>query len=93
MQIAETVFSSKLAQLDVDNANDYDAYPKMQLLAAANLPDAPVSPKRSLILLGVGASALLLNTGAITLWAYRRKNWQQKYGIDDRGLNQQPGLA
>ncbi len=93
MQIAETVFSSKLAQLDVDNANDYDAYPKMQLLAAANLPDAPVSPKRSLILLGVGASALLLNTGAITLWAYRRKNWQQKYGIDDRGLSQQPGLA
>ncbi len=93
MQIAETVFSSKLAQLDVDNANDYDAYPKMQLLAAANLPDAPIAPKRSLILLGVGASALLLNTGAITLWAYRRKNWQQKYGIDDRGLNQQPGLA
>jgi hypothetical protein len=43
--------------------------------------------------LGVGASALLLNTGALTLWAYRRKNWQQKYGIDDRGLNQQPGLA
>ncbi len=93
MQIAETVFSSKLAQLDVDNSNVYDAYPKMQLLAAANLPDAPISPKRSLILLGVGASTLLLNTGAVTLWAYRRKNWQQKNGIDDRGLNHQPGLA
>jgi uncharacterized protein involved in exopolysaccharide biosynthesis len=93
MQIAETVFSSKLAQLDVDNANDYDAYPKMQLIAAANLPDTPVSPKRSLILLGVGASALLLNTGALTLWAYRRKHWRQNSRADDREVNRQPGLA
>jgi uncharacterized protein involved in exopolysaccharide biosynthesis len=93
MRIAETVFSSKLAQLDVDNTNVYDAYPKMQLLAAANLPDTPVSPKRSLILLGVGASALLLNTGALTLWAYRRKHWRQNSRADDREVNRQPGLA
>lgn len=93
MQIAETVFSSKLAQLEVGNSNVYDAYPKMQLLAAANLPDTPVSPKRPVVLGGVGAATVLLNTGAITLWAYRRKNWRQKYGLDDRGLNQQPGLA
>jgi uncharacterized protein involved in exopolysaccharide biosynthesis len=94
MQIAETVFSSKLAQLDVDSSNVYDAYPKMQLLAAGNLPDAPVSPKQPLVLGGVGAASILLNTGALTLWAYRRKNWRQQNGFDDdRGLNPQPGLA
>jgi uncharacterized protein involved in exopolysaccharide biosynthesis len=93
MQIAETVFSSKLAQLDVGNSNIYEAYPKMQLLAAANLPDTPVSPKRSLVLGGVGAATVLLNTGAITLWAYRRKNWQGKHAPDDHDLRQQPGLA
>ncbi len=80
MQISETVFSSKLTQLGAESSDASDAYPKMQLLAAANLPDEPVQPKRSLVLVGAGASILLLNTGALTLWAYHRKNWYQRHG-------------
>lgn len=93
MQIAETVFSSKLAQLDVDSANIYDAYPKMQLLAGPNLADAPVSPQRGLALAGLAAGTLLLNSGSLTLWAYRRKNWRQQQGMDTDGFSQHPELA
>jgi uncharacterized protein involved in exopolysaccharide biosynthesis len=89
MQIAETVFSSKLTQLDAESSDASDAYPKMQLLAAANLPDEPVQPKRLLVLMGVGASILLLNTGALTLWAYHRKEWYKRHRLanQNRGDN------
>ncbi|MBE9030968.1 hypothetical protein IQ266_14625 [filamentous cyanobacterium LEGE 11480] len=94
MQIAETVFSSKLAQLDVDNSDVYAAYPKMQLLSGANLADAPVSPKRTLVMVGAVAAMLLLNSGSLTLWAYRRKNWRQQQGLDGDGFSsRRPGLA
>jgi uncharacterized protein involved in exopolysaccharide biosynthesis len=83
LQIAETVFSSKLTQLDVDNNNAFDAYPKMQILASPSLSDQPIGPKKNLAIGGVGVMALLLNSGAFTLWAHHRKNWklkQQKIG-------------
>jgi uncharacterized protein involved in exopolysaccharide biosynthesis len=77
MQISETVFSAKLTQMDTEQANVYDAYPKMQLLSVATVSDEPVTPKRLLVICGTGAAALLINSGIVTLWLYRRKNWYQ----------------
>lgn len=87
MNIAETVFSSKLAQLEVDNASAYDVYPKMQLLADADLPKSPASPKPNLVMLGVVGAAILLNSGALTLWGYRWKNWRQQQSSDNLTLS------
>lgn len=66
MQIAETVFSSKVAQLDVDRSNVYDSYPQMQILSEPSLPKNPSSPKLLFIVVGALLSSVLVTSGLIT---------------------------
>ncbi len=71
VQIAEAVFSSTLAKLDVDRSNTYDSYPLMQIISNPSLPEAPSSPKPKLILGGTVLSSLLLTSGLFARWFYR----------------------
>jgi len=74
-KVAEAVFSSTLARLDMGKSNAFGSYPLIQVLTEPNLPTTPTSPKKSLILLGAALGSLLLNTGLVFLWLRQRKVW------------------
>lgn len=71
VQIAEAVFSSTLAKLDVDRSNTYDSYPLMQIISKPSLPETPSAPKPKLILGGTVFASLLLTSGLFAHWLYR----------------------
>jgi len=77
-QVAEAVFSSTLARLDIGRSNAFGSYPLIQMLAEPNLSTTPTSPKKSLILLGAVLGSLILNTGLVFLWLRQRKIWIDK---------------
>ncbi|MFN6066460.1 MAG: hypothetical protein ACK45T_04675, partial [Pseudanabaena sp.] len=49
VQIAEAVFASTLAKLDLGKSDIFISYPITQLLAEPNLPDEKTSPKPSIV--------------------------------------------
>lgn len=71
MQLAEAVFTSTLASSDIGKSTIVGSYPDVQLLAEPNLPDAPTSPKKKLVLLGAGFGSLLTITGLSLLALYK----------------------
>lgn len=66
--IAEAVFSSTLARLDLSKADTLGSYPQIQLLTPPSLPDEPTSPKTMLVLLGGAAGSFLITMGLLLLW-------------------------
>ena len=68
MQIAEAVYSSTLASLDVNKSNSYGSYPEIQLLTEPNLPEEASSPKKKLVFLGTGLASLLSITAILTIY-------------------------
>lgn len=78
VQVAEAVFSSTLARLDIGRSNAFGSYPLIQMLAEPSLSTTPSSPKKSFILLGAVLGSLFLNTGLVLLWLRQRKIWIDK---------------
>ena len=74
MQVAEAVFSSTLARLDLGRANAFGSYPLVQMLAEPSLPKSPSSPKTFYVLLGASFSSVFLTAGLVTFWLYRRRS-------------------
>lgn len=71
LQIAETVFSSTLAGLDIGKLQKFGSYPQVQLLAEPSLPKSPTSPNKQIGLLGASGGSLFYTTGLL-LFALRQ---------------------
>jgi uncharacterized protein involved in exopolysaccharide biosynthesis len=82
MQIAEAVFSSTLARLDIGKSNTFGSYPLIQLVIQPTLPDNPSSPKEKLVLLGAASGSLFVFLGLVALWWRERQN-----SISDKAVN------
>ncbi|MDX2098796.1 MAG: hypothetical protein SFW36_13555 [Leptolyngbyaceae cyanobacterium bins.59] len=75
-QIAEAVFASTIAKLDLGQGDIFAAYPMLQMAVQPNLPDKPTSPKKGLILTGAFLGSIFSSTGLAILWI--RKPWIAK---------------
>ncbi len=75
VQVAEAVFSSTIARLDLAKTSVSSSYPQIQILATPSLPEEASGPKKNLVLLGATLGSLLFSSGIIGLW---RSKLQQK---------------
>lgn len=73
LQVAEAVFTSNLANLDITRSNAFGSYPLLQMIAEPSLAGGPSSPKKELALVGASAGSLLVTTGILTLWLRQRR--------------------
>ncbi|NJM18974.1 MAG: hypothetical protein HC836_03560 [Richelia sp. RM2_1_2] len=76
VQVAEAVFSSTIAKLDLAKTTVSASYPQIQILAKPSLPTNASGPRKNLVLLGATLGSLLLTSGIIGLW--KRQSQQQK---------------
>lgn len=67
-KIAETVFASAMARIDTSGQDFFSAYPLLQVVAPASLPDRPNSPKVLYALAGAILATLLLITSMVLAW-------------------------
>jgi uncharacterized protein involved in exopolysaccharide biosynthesis len=87
VQIAEAVFASTLAKLDLGKSDIFISYPVTQLIAEPTLPDEKTSPRPLLVFLGSGVASLFITTGLIMLW------WRKEtamYIKDKIGISKPP---
>lgn len=75
-QIAEAVFASTLAKLDLTQGDPYSAYPLVQMAVEPSLPDSPTTPKKTIILAGAAIGSVLATLGLTLMWI--RKPWFKK---------------
>lgn len=68
LQIAEAVFASTLAKLDLGKSDIFISYPITQLIAEPSLPDEKTTPKPSIVFAGAGVASVLITTGLVLLW-------------------------
>lgn len=73
VQIAEAVFSSTLAKLDLSQSSALSSYPLTQVVTEPTLPFKPSSPRLELVLLGTAFGSILITIGIVLLW-WREKN-------------------
>jgi uncharacterized protein involved in exopolysaccharide biosynthesis len=78
LQIAETVFSSKLTQLDASRSNTFDSYPLIQILTEPNTQKKPSSPKKKLSLLGALFGSILISSGIFSSWCHSNKKLKSR---------------
>ncbi|NJK40777.1 MAG: response regulator [Acaryochloridaceae cyanobacterium SU_2_1] len=76
VQIAEAVFSSTLARLDLSQASLSASYPPIAIIAQPSLPKAPSAPKPSYVLLGAVFGSLWITVG-ILIWWFRSRRGQR----------------
>ncbi len=76
VQVAEAVFSSTIAKLDLAKTSVSSSYPEIQILATPSLPEEASGPRTTLVLLGATLGSLFFSSGIIGLW--RAKLQQQK---------------
>lgn len=67
VQIAEAVFSSTIARLDLAKSSVSSAYPQIQLLSSPSLPDSGTGANRNFVLLGAAFGSILLSSGLARL--------------------------
>lgn len=79
LQIAQAVFSSTLARLDLAKSNISASYPQINLLTPPSLPEKVTSPKRTFVLLGAISASLFCTTGITLFWLRSRKTKQSQY--------------
>jgi uncharacterized protein involved in exopolysaccharide biosynthesis len=73
LQVAEAIFSSTLAKIDVGKTDIFASYPLVQTLLDPGLPDAPSSPKKNFVWLGTLLASALVTTGLTLLWTRKKK--------------------
>ncbi|NJL09982.1 MAG: hypothetical protein HC908_06775 [Calothrix sp. SM1_7_51] len=67
VQIAEAVFSSTIARLDLAKSSTSASYPEIQIFSPPSLPTIPTSPKTTLALLASSGGSLFTSIGMIVL--------------------------
>ncbi|AFY27562.1 hypothetical protein [Cyanobium gracile] len=75
-QIAQAVFASTLAQLDLGQGDLFSAYPLIQMAVEPTMPDKPSAPKTTFVLAGAVAGSFFSSFGLWLLWV--RKPWIKK---------------
>jgi hypothetical protein len=65
-KLAESIFLSKVAQLNIEKPDYATSYPPLQLISSPTLPDEDESRNRRTFILGILALTLLGTTGIIT---------------------------
>ena len=85
VQIAEAVFSSTIARLDMAKSSVSSAYPQIQLLSHPSLPESGTGANRNLVLLGAGFGSILLSSGLARL--LQNKVPKTDYLLTDNILN------
>ena len=75
-QVAEAVFASSLAKIDLSKSDIFTAYPLAQLVSPPSLADEPASPQPKLVLAGAFVGSLFVSTGVFLLW--KRQSMGQK---------------
>lgn len=78
LQVAETVFSSSIAKLDVGKSNIFGTYPLIQVVAEPTLPEEPSWPNNLFILVSATISCFLIDTGIVLMWLNQRNAFTVK---------------
>jgi DNA-binding NarL/FixJ family response regulator/uncharacterized protein involved in exopolysaccharide biosynthesis len=73
LQVAEAVFASTLAKLDLGQDGIYSIYPPLQLVTKPNLPEKPSNPTPQSAIMGGLAGSFLVTTGLALLWFDQKK--------------------
>ncbi|XHX81125.1 MAG: GumC family protein [Stenomitos frigidus ULC029] len=68
VQIAQSVFTSTLAGLQVDKGDIFGTYPLTQIVAEPNLPTAATIPRRKPLFIAATILSLLITTGCLIAW-------------------------
>lgn len=76
VQIAEAVFASTLAKMNLAKSDIFTAYPLVQVLSKPSLPDKKSAPQPTVVFLGTTVGSILITTGLVMLWW--RKEIKQK---------------
>jgi uncharacterized protein involved in exopolysaccharide biosynthesis len=71
-QVAETVFSSTVAKLDLSQSATSDAYPAVHLISEPSLPKEPSIPDPKIVFLGTLAVSFLATSGIVLFWLDKR---------------------
>ncbi|MBW4692064.1 MAG: hypothetical protein KME27_09880 [Lyngbya sp. HA4199-MV5] len=68
VQIAQAIFSSTLAGLQVDKGDIFGSYPPVQLIAEPNLPTTATIPRRQPLFIAASLLSLLIVAGLLVAW-------------------------
>ncbi len=68
LKIAEAVFASTLAKIDLGRGDPFGSFPLLQIIEEPSLPQKPTSPKTSLVLAGSLLGSILVSTGLTLIW-------------------------
>lgn len=68
LQIAEAIFASTLAKVDLGKGDPFGSFPLVQVIEEPTLPDEPSSPKTKLVLAGSALGSVLVTLGLTLIW-------------------------
>jgi len=85
LQVAEAIFASAVAKLNLNEGDIYTVYPPIQLAAEPTLPedDKYISPSPPVAIGGALAGSFLVTTGLLLLWVNRRNSEEEVYAAAD----------
>ncbi|MFK8185684.1 MAG: GumC family protein [Phormidesmis sp.] len=85
LQVAEAIFASSVAKLNLNEGDIYSVYPPIQLAAEPTLPDEDkyISPSPPVAIGGALAGSFLVTTGLLLHWANRRNSEEEVYAAAD----------
>ncbi|MEM6449369.1 MAG: hypothetical protein AAF703_03545 [Cyanobacteria bacterium P01_D01_bin.105] len=85
LQVAEAIFASAVAKLNLSEGDIYSVYPPIQLATEPTLPDEDkyVSPSPPIAIGGALAGSFLVTTGLLLHWANRRNSEEEVYAAGD----------
>lgn len=83
VQVAEAVFSSTIARLDLAKTTVSSSYPQIQILATPSLPEETSAPRKNLVLLGATLGSLLFTSGIIGLWRIKLQQQKQEKHLQE----------
>jgi uncharacterized protein involved in exopolysaccharide biosynthesis len=83
-KLAESIFLSKVAQLNIEKPDYATSYPPLQLIAAPALPEEDESRSRRTFILGILAITLLGTTGIITFFWNRDTDTKSESLSEDK---------
>ena len=78
LQLAEAIFTSTVARLDLNEEDIYSLYPPIQLVTEPSMPgeDDRVSPSTQTVLLGALAGSFVITLGLLLYWYEKRDKHQ-----------------
>ena len=78
VQIAEAVFSSTIARLDLSRSSLSASYPDTQVLSPPSLPEGKPGGKKNLVFAGAAVGSLFISSGIFSFWRLNCKKKLKK---------------